>query len=335
VLTIFSIPKPFRGHIEVIQRNAIQSWARLGHGCEVLLFGDEDGTGRVAEEYGATWVPDVRRNRYGTPLLDAVFAHSGAVARNGLLCYVNADIILLGDFLRAVRQVRQHRFLMVGQRWDLDLRVPYDFGRPGWEGELRQQVAARGALHPPSGSDYFVFRKGDRLGELPPFAVGRPGWDNWLIYRARTLNAAVIDATRVTTVIHQNHDYAHVPQRTDDGWEGPEADENRRLMGSGEAVFTLLDATHVLDEGGVRRPLAPRYLLRRWKTLPALMPRTSPWGQLLSRVQSAPTAAVVSAGWLLRRLGLYHPVRRLLLRLGFPGLAPAGAPAASPAALPR
>ena len=28
-LTIFAVPKPFEGHIDVIQRNAIRSWQRL------------------------------------------------------------------------------------------------------------------------------------------------------------------------------------------------------------------------------------------------------------------------------------------------------------------
>jgi len=29
VISIFAMPKPFHGHIEIIQRNAIQSWTRL------------------------------------------------------------------------------------------------------------------------------------------------------------------------------------------------------------------------------------------------------------------------------------------------------------------
>ncbi len=29
MITIFAIPKPFKGHIDVIQRNAIQSWTKL------------------------------------------------------------------------------------------------------------------------------------------------------------------------------------------------------------------------------------------------------------------------------------------------------------------
>ena len=42
-VTIFAIPKTFEGHIGIIQRNAIRSWAQLA-GIEILLLGDEPGT---------------------------------------------------------------------------------------------------------------------------------------------------------------------------------------------------------------------------------------------------------------------------------------------------
>jgi len=52
VITIFAMPKPFHGHIEIIQRNAIQSWMRLDPGVELILFGDEHGTAGVCKEFG-------------------------------------------------------------------------------------------------------------------------------------------------------------------------------------------------------------------------------------------------------------------------------------------
>jgi len=51
MLTLFSCPKPFLGPFNVIQRNAIQSWQRLGSEVEVILMGDDQGTSEVAEEF--------------------------------------------------------------------------------------------------------------------------------------------------------------------------------------------------------------------------------------------------------------------------------------------
>lgn len=44
MLTIFSYPKPFKGHIDVIQRNAINSWTLLNPKPEIILACDEEGT---------------------------------------------------------------------------------------------------------------------------------------------------------------------------------------------------------------------------------------------------------------------------------------------------
>ncbi len=61
-LTIFTAPKPFTNpHINLIQRNAIQSWMQL-EDVEVILIGDEPGIPEAAREFGVRNVPDVARD---------------------------------------------------------------------------------------------------------------------------------------------------------------------------------------------------------------------------------------------------------------------------------
>jgi hypothetical protein len=277
MLTIFTVPKPFRGHIGVIQKNAFASWARLMPACQILVCGEEEGAGEAAAAIGAEFVPRVERNEYGTPLLSHVFRLAGEKSRQPLLCYVNADIVLLPDFTTAAARVAAARdkFLMVGQRWDLDVTEPLPFEAADWAATTRQRARTAGSLHAPAGSDYFVYPKG-AMGTLPEFAVGRPGWDNWFLYRARSLRLPVVDATEVTTVIHQNHDYAHVARATGTDWEGPEAVRNRELMGGTDHVFTLLDCTHRLTAHGLARPTSSAHLRRRVASWAALHPALRP-----------------------------------------------------------
>src|SRR4030066_1112482 len=103
MLTLFSAPKPFAGHIDVIQRNAIQSWLELGEDIEVLLIGDEEGMGEVAAEFGVRQLPEVMCNELGTPLVNSIFQLAREHARYSTLCYVNTDIIFLDDFVSSVR----------------------------------------------------------------------------------------------------------------------------------------------------------------------------------------------------------------------------------------
>ena len=255
MLAIFSVPKPFKGHIGIIQRNAIRSWRRLRGDVEVILCGDEPGTKEMADEVHATYLPQITRSEYGTPLINSVFEQAERAAHSRLMCYVNADIVLLSDFATAMQRIGFSRFLMVGQRWDVDVTEPLDFEQHDWERALRSLVAVRGKLHPPMGSDYFVFPRNRGVAALPPFAVGRPAWDNWFIYHARRHGVPVVDATRVATIIHQNHSYDHVPGRRDDTWEGPEADWNRSLLGHSEHIYLLSDASHVLT---------PTWLMPTW-----------------------------------------------------------------------
>jgi hypothetical protein len=260
MLTFFTIPKPFRGHVAIIQRNAIRSWALLQPASEVILFGNDEGTAEVASELGVRHVPNIVRNEYGTPLVDDVFEKAQDLAGHNLLCYVNADIILMSGFIQAVEQVasQKPRFLMVGQRHDLDVQELLDF-RLDWEDQLRVRLTQNGQLHPPAGIDYFAFPRG-LWEEIPPFAIGRTGWDNWLLYGARMRGAALVDATPVVMIIHQNHDYAHLVGGQEAAWKGVEAQQNLKLVE--DRVFNLLDANWILTSRGLRPALTYAHLRR-------------------------------------------------------------------------
>lgn len=252
MITLFTCPKPFLGPAALIQRNAVGSWIRLGPEVEVLLIGDEAGVAEAARELGAGHLPDVDRNEHGTPRLDSIFARARQASGQPYLAYANADIILLDDFLPAVRRATAlgDSFLIVGQRWDLAVSEAIDF-RGHWEPALRQTLGERGRRHPPAGSDYFVFPRGG-FAQMPAFALGRAGWDNWMIFQARRLGWPVIDASRGVTVVHQDHDYRHLPGGQPH-YRLPESAENLRLAGGRETVFTLADADWRLDASGLAR----------------------------------------------------------------------------------
>jgi hypothetical protein len=276
MLTFFAIPKAFRGHIDVIQRNAIKSWQRFVPECEVILLGDDGGTAEVANELALRYIPTIDRNKAGTPLLSSVFAEAQRAASHSILCYVNADIMLMGDFLQAVRSVAHQKssFLLVGRRWDIDIREPFDFGN-GWEPHLRRLLAEKGKLHAHTGIDYFVFPRG-LWAEIPPFAIGRGAWDTWLIYEAKSQGAPVIDLTPMVAIAHQNHDYGHISGGKPAPFSSPEAAENLVLAGGYTHLCTVADAHYQLTSKGIRRNLTPYYFYRRLVTLSSSY-RTARW----------------------------------------------------------
>lgn len=254
MLTIFAAPKPFRGHIGTIQRNAIASWTQLRPACQVLLFGDEEGTEETAEAFGIRHVPKVLKNLHGTPLVSDLFAQAELISDNDLLCLINCDILLMRDFMAAVARVKAElkRFLMIGECVNVDLEYSVRFERDNWEAEVRALLAERGKPRGPLGIDYFVFPRG-LYGDLPPFALGRAFFDNWLIWKAKDLPAAVVDATAVVTAVHQNHSHGHVPGGRDGAYQGPEAMENLELAGGGRHIYLTVDASHRLEVKSIER----------------------------------------------------------------------------------
>lgn len=190
MIVFFTHTRPFEGEFDALQRMAIESWYGAVPECKVILFGhtaiDPD-----------VFVPVLTTNEHGTSRVDTMIAKAQEVAAKlwpgiSLLCMISSDIVLGAEFPLALEALAGiERPFVIGQRWDI---AP---------GAMHEDVV----LHPPAAVDYFIFRPG-ALGEIPPFAVGRTAYDNWLVWAAiEQWNLQVIDATEDITAIHVNHDH--------------------------------------------------------------------------------------------------------------------------------
>lgn len=274
MLTLFSTPKPFSGLSGRIQENAIRSWKLLSPENEILLLGNDENIESAAGRLGVKRVPDIRVNEYGTPLLDDVFLRAEQVSQNPYLCYVNTDIILMPDFMGAVQGVIDELstgFLGIGPRWDIDIEETIDYTDPDWVRRLDERVRTQGRLHGPRGIDFFLFPKGF-WERIPPFAVGRTTWDNWLIFNAMLRGNIVVELNVPRSVVHQNHDYSHI--RNGGGlWKGVESEKNREMGGNPIFKFGCDDAGHEWSRGRFReRPMSRRRLETRLILLSARFP---------------------------------------------------------------
>lgn len=245
MITFFTIPKPFRGRTGIQQRNALRSWRAIPD-CEIILFGNEYGTEEIAKEFGARHLPNIPLSEYGTPYLNEVFTLARMSAKHDYLCYVNTDIILYEDIIESIVHIPFKEFLMTGQRWDVDVDTPVF---PNDTELIRKEIRSS-TLQKFPGMDYFLFPK-NMVINLPPFIVGRRGWDNWLVYNIRARGIPVIDGTGYVRAIHQNHTYEHIPETLGERWEKcPESDYNLSLVKNRIIyLWELGDATHQFRNG--------------------------------------------------------------------------------------
>ena len=125
-----------------------------------------------------------------------------------------------------------------------------------------------GERKPANWIDYFMFTRG-LFTELPPFAIGRPGYDPWLIWRAADLGADVIDATDYVLAVHQRHDYSHVGSRAA-VFDGVEARQNAAIVDDWRHYHSIGHARLKLDSSGqLVRARGPGYRLARPRTYAA------------------------------------------------------------------
>jgi hypothetical protein len=265
MLTVFGLPKAFKGRFKLIQENAIRSWAQLTPKPEIILFGDDEGTAEMAREIGARLEPSVSRNEWDTPLIGDIFARAQSMSSNETMCYLNSDIIVMSSLMGAIDHLTSHYstepFLGVARKTNVPIERPIEFEQVSWESHLTREARQRGKFVTYD-SDIFVFRRG-LWKDMPEFAIGRCYWTQWLMYKARRSGVDMIDMTNVVVNIESKHDYSHAKSTGHNArLSGVEFEANRRLF-RGCKYYTTVNASHVLTDRGLE-PTPPKFLVLRY-----------------------------------------------------------------------
>lgn len=230
---------------------------------EIILFGVEEGTAEICQELGLRYIPEVVRNKFGTPLVSDLFKKAQNLATYDLICYINADIIIVTqNLIQAVNIVQQRweRFVILCSRWELFMINEIDFSFPGWQEQFRNLVKENAKAPLSIGIDLFLFPRGF-YRHIPPFGLGRKHWDNWLIFKSRSEKIPLIDASQFMFIVHPVHERS---AENDSHTSYEEIRINQRLISWWARTFIGLDATYNLEENGQ---------LRKKQTLELLQPR--------------------------------------------------------------
>lgn len=252
--TIFTAPKPHTDEaVARRQRRAIMSWAVLDPSPEVLIFGDDDGVTDLRRELGLRSVPNPVVGDTGIPILSDLFAAAERTASHGHLCYVNSDIVLFDDFPSACTEAWtwQPDAVLVGSRCDVDDYIDgSSTAADRWSTGARAK-AADGQVC--MGTDFCGYSRGT-FSTMPPFAIGRTAFDNWLMWQARREGLPLVDLSEAVTALHVRH---RVPGEWESLMATPEVARNRHLATLWQRTFTVADCSHRLTPKGVRaRPSA-------------------------------------------------------------------------------
>ena len=268
MITLFATPKNFTGIFKIIQQNALRSWRALSPDIQIIIFGDSEGSREAADEIQAEYIEDVQCSPRGVPILSDLFRKADKLSKYPILTFINADIILPDNFLSAIEISTNtfSKFLMVGHRWDMDVDTLINFDNKTEYNLFWERVKTDSNKHACTGIDYFVYKR-NQWGKLPDFVIGMPGYDNWLIWRARRSRIPVIDATKELIAVHQNHDYNLERLFEPDGILNRKIHKDRTL--------NLLDTNYQISEGKINKNNSKEFIIRNLHKLPIIFPEFS------------------------------------------------------------
>jgi hypothetical protein len=284
MITIFATPKNFEDIFIHIQENAIKSWRSISDDIQIVILGDSKGSKEIAEEVNADYIPKVRCSPKGTPYASDLFIQAEKIAKFPIITFINADIILPKNFVEEIKWVTDtmKKFLIIGHRWDMDIHEKINFQSELITRKFWETIPEKGELHAPSGIDYFVFNKG-LWKTLPDFIIGRPGFDNWLIWKARRRRIPVIDATDSIQVVHQNHHFNFHNLKKDPKIHTEEEGQYNSQIHQGK-ILNIMDADYTLNKGNVEKKTDRAFKIRNLHRLPGIYPEIAILIKLYRRI---------------------------------------------------
>jgi hypothetical protein len=210
----------------------------------------------LAREEGLELAGPLTVGEEGREVIRFLFEKTSQLAGDGLAMYLNSDI-LLDPSAHATAVSLENLpgpWLASARRCCLSQWVGPALAKENEWKEFYKRARETGVWGEACAMDMFLFW-GLSFEAMPPFLIGHRGWDNWMIYHARSQNISVIDVSAAMRIIHCDHDYSYAAgnrnfkQRPQD-----RENVNLHLIGGEAKLFHLGHATHELRSG----TLSPR-----------------------------------------------------------------------------
>ena len=284
MITIFTTTKDFIGEFNTIQKNALLSWRSLSEDIEIFIIGESSGAEEIAKIIGGKYIPKVETSINNIPTIEGLFKIAEEKGQYDILCYLNADIILPISFIRVIEILKEikKKFLAVGYRWDLDVSNEIDFKQADVVEKFWSFAHAKSIKHAPTGIDYFIFRK-KTFKKIPSLAIGRFGWDNWLLWKARRMRIPLIDLSDGIFAVHQNHSYSFKGFKSkNDVLKSDDGIVNKKKIN--EKTLNLLDANYFLHGNSIKKNNTVHFINRNLGKLPKIFPELSIFIKIYKKV---------------------------------------------------
>ena len=209
---------------DLVHNNTVKNWLSFRPFVIPVVFTNDRSIATECKRYGWDVLPVRVTAVEDVPVLKFMYLDAMKVYNTTYYAYSNSDILysnnlvdtligcaynlsyflnmtyLNGSFLYGKSGYAQQPTLIIGQRTNVQ-NVTKTEGST-WAA-ITSVARNRGGLFFVYAIDYFITPKSYPWEDSPEVIVGKPSYDNWLIYNARKQKHKVIDATTTLLALHQ------------------------------------------------------------------------------------------------------------------------------------
>lgn len=184
----------------------IRNWILLRPYVIPVVFTNDSTVAYKIKQHGLDVLPIRMAAAGGIPILKYMFQNIMSTYNTAFYGYTNSDILFTDTLLETLAwimnstHVLENPLMIIGKRTNVQPVREKD--TTSWK-RLYKVATGRGKLFTGLAEDYFITSRIYPWKETPNLVVGRPAYDNWLVYHARKQNHTVIDATNTILAVHQ------------------------------------------------------------------------------------------------------------------------------------
>ncbi|XP_052232705.1 uncharacterized protein LOC127845678 isoform X3 [Dreissena polymorpha] len=191
----------------IVHNLTLINWRSFHPSVIPVVFTNESSVIIECNKAGVTALPLSNAAADGIPVLKYMFRDAMNHFKTSLYAFSNSDILYTDTLIRTLAQMINSKtiyfsrpVLIVGCRTNVE-NVTLEEGLH-WE-NITRISQSRGKQFTEWAEDYFITSPSFPWNEVPEVVVGRPGYDNWLVYNSRKMKYNVIDATKTILAVHQ------------------------------------------------------------------------------------------------------------------------------------
>ncbi|KAK3085732.1 hypothetical protein FSP39_007925 [Pinctada imbricata] len=229
ILTLFttwaSDPEKYECH-----NNTVLNWMSFYPIIQPVIFTTEKNLTKEVTNKGWLALPVRKAGRLNKlPVLRTMFSDVKKIVKSKFYSYSNSDILFTGNLIHTLFTIMTYNFtskdviLIIGQRTNIFNVTKQEAS--AWE-TIRTVAQSRGKIYLSWAIDYFISSDNYPWDRIPDVVVGRPAFDNWIVWYTKKKNYTTIDATATLLAVHQTTKAGNL-----EGHHHPDRLYNRKVIG--------------------------------------------------------------------------------------------------------